>query len=40
VVVTDPEFIALKKTLLAAVEDESLKAFAAMNQLARASGPE
>jgi ABC-type nitrate/sulfonate/bicarbonate transport system ATPase subunit len=31
-IVTTPPFVALKRTLLAAVEDESLKAFAAMNQ--------
>jgi NitT/TauT family transport system ATP-binding protein len=30
--VTQPEFVALKRQLLAVIEDESLKAFAAMNQ--------
>jgi ABC-type nitrate/sulfonate/bicarbonate transport system ATPase subunit len=37
-VVTAPEFVDLKRTLLAAVEDESLKAFAAMNRPAGAQG--
>jgi ABC-type nitrate/sulfonate/bicarbonate transport system ATPase subunit len=31
-VVTSPEFVAIKRDLLAAVEDESMKAFAAMNR--------
>ena len=35
--VTDPTFIALKRRLLAVIESESIKAFAAMNQVAVAS---
>jgi len=35
-VVTQPEFVALKRQLLAVIEDESLKAFAALNQPAAA----
>jgi ABC-type nitrate/sulfonate/bicarbonate transport system ATPase subunit len=31
-VITSPAFVALKRSLLTAVEDESRKAFAAMNQ--------
>ncbi|HSV21209.1 MAG TPA: ABC transporter ATP-binding protein [Casimicrobiaceae bacterium] len=31
-VVTSPEFVAIKRDLLSAVEDESMKAFAAMNR--------
>jgi ABC-type nitrate/sulfonate/bicarbonate transport system ATPase subunit len=31
-VVTSPEFVAIKRELLRAVEDESMKAFAAMNR--------
>ena len=37
-VVTAPKFIDLKRTLLVAVEDESLKAFAAMNRPICAEG--
>jgi ABC-type nitrate/sulfonate/bicarbonate transport system ATPase subunit len=35
-VVTQPEFVALKRQLLGVIEDESLKAFAALNQPAAA----
>lgn len=35
-IITQPEFIELKRKLLATIEDESLKAFAAMNKLAPA----
>lgn len=35
-IITQPEFVELKRTLLAAIEDESIKAFAAMNKPATA----